>query len=483
MPDPLDLLTEAAQTRPTAVALLSPERSWNFAGLARAVSHLAGRLDEAGVRPRSSVGLDLPAAAEWITTLALMRLAARSVSLVGLAGAVPVTLDHMVTTADRAARWQLAPQTRIHRATAEWFDAPDGDGAPGNTPRIRYPRPDSVFRYVLTSGTTGMPKAARFTLGTIEHRMAHLDAYWTDDRREIDLMPLSTTGGLHTALATLRHGNPYLAIDRIDPASMRLAAAQRIAVLAGSPVQVGAALRVMRENGIAIPSLEEVRLAGAAPSATLLQAIATELAVPVAVVYGSTEAGGVTRRIMTAADDARELGAVLPGVEVRVVDEAGETVTAGGSGWIEVRGPGVVDGYDTPTGVELFSRGWFRSGDRGSLHPENGLVLDGREGEIVNLGGVKVDPATIDAEVEGFAGVIDAGAFVLERTPGVPELGLAVVAAEGADLRALDQHLRRRLPGRHPTVFGQVAVIPRNRMGKVERQRLTAEFRRRLGLG
>ena len=95
---------------------------------------------------------------------------------------------------------------------------------------------------------------------------------------------------------------------------------------------------------------------------------------------------------------------------------------------------------------------------------------------------MKVDPATVDAAVEGFPGVIDAGTFIIEQVPGVPELGLAIVADAGCDLRALDRLLRQRLPGKHPTVFGQVSVIPRNRMGKVERVRLTTEFRRRLGL-
>ena len=55
-------------------------------------------------------------------------------------------------------------------------------------------------------------------------------------------------------------------------------------------------------------------------------------------------------------------------------------------------------------------------------------------------------------------------------------------AEANGDLRALDRMLRQRMPGKHPTVFGRVATIPRNRMGKVERRRLTDEFRRRLSL-
>ena len=129
-----------------------------------------------------------------------------------------------------------------------------------------------------------------------------------------------------------------------------------------------------------------------------------------------------------------------------------------------------------------FRAGWFHPGDRGMLNASGHLVLDGRDSELINLGGVKIDPASVDAVIEGFPGVTDAAAFVIERRAGVPELGLAVVAEANGDLRALDRMLRQRMPGKHPTVFGRVATIPRNRMGKVERRRLTDEFRRRLSL-
>ena len=154
----------------------------------------------------------------------------------------------------------------------------------------------------------------------------------------------------------------------------------------------------------------------------------------------------------------------------------------GEEGDIRYRGQGLASGYAGDDSDGSFRAGWFSPGDQGHLTSEGALVLHGRTAEIVNVGGVKVDPAAVDAAVDGFPGVFDAGTFLIEQVPGVPELGLAIVAEASCDLRALDRLLRQRLPGKHPTVFGQVSVIPRNRMGKVERTRLTAEFRRRLGL-
>lgn len=172
----------------------------------------------------------------------------------------------------------------------------------------------------------------------------------------------------------------------------------------------------------------------------------------------------------------------IPRAELDIVDESGQSVAPGEPGDVRYRGPGLASGYSGGDPEGSFRKGWFHPDDRGRLSVDGSFVLEGRTAEIVNVGGVKVDPTTVDAAVEGFPGVIDAATFVIEKLPGVPELDLAVVAQADCDLRALDQLLRKRLPGKHPTVFGQVSVIPRNRMGKVERGRLTAAFRRRLNL-
>ena len=74
--------------------------------------------------------------------------------------------------------------------------------------------------------------------------------------------------------------------------------------------------------------------------------------------------------------------------------------------------------------------------------------------------------------------MIDAAAFAVERVPGLPEVGLAVVTQVGCDLRELDRQLRARLPLGHPTAFWSVAEIPRTRLGKPMRAMLSEQFAR-----
>ncbi len=478
---PVRHLTEHASARPHDLALIGVDGRWTFAELERAVSAVARRLRELGVEPRQLVATDLSPADDWIVTLALFRIATRTVSIAGVGSGSGLLVDALLTRPGTR-RVDAALVIDVDRLWIEQAIADADDPEVPNTPTVLYPRDDATCRVIMTSGTTGRPRGVELSVRAVEHRLANLHRYWTDARVELNLMGLSTTGGFHTALAALQHGSPFLAVEISDERFLRVATEARAQVLCGSPVQVGQTMRLLRERSLTLPQLTEVRTAGALPTAALITQVAEQLAVPVRGVYGSTEGGGVAMRMLHLGGDLSNVGSPLPGIELDIADESGVSVPAGESGEVRYRGPGLASGYTAHDAEQSFRGGWFFPGDRGHLTAEGSLVIEGRTAEIVNVGGVKVDPATVDAAVEGFPGVIDAGTFIIEQVPGVPELGLAVVAEASCDLRALDQLLRQRLPGKHPTVFGQVSVIPRNRMGKVERSRLTAEFARRLNL-
>ncbi|MBX9473045.1 class I adenylate-forming enzyme family protein [Microcella sp.] len=466
-----------AAERPGELALVSIDRAWTFAELDAAVAGIAARLHEAGVRPRNVVATDLPAALDWLVGLALLRLASRGLSLNGMTTAPSTAVDVLVTRPGA----RLVPSSLVVEVDEFWVAG--GLERASEAPMFAYARPDSICRLILTSGTTGAPRAAALTVQAVEHRLAHLHHYWSDERRELELMSLSTTGGFHSALAALQHGVPYLAVDHINAASLRLAAEHGVRVLCGSPVHLGTALRVLAEHDIALPTLDEVRVAGAAASDSLLRAIEQQLGVPVRGVYGSTEGGGAAMRMLASGDDAAAVGAPLPGVELQIVDDADKPVAAGVDGFVRYRGRGLAAGYlEHGELVEGdVHGGWFYPGDTGTLR-DGQLELGGRKSEVLNLGGTKVDPERIDEIAREFVGVRDAAAYPIERRPGIVEIGLAVVAEPHCDLRALDAHLRKVLPGRFPTVFGRVAEVPRNRMGKVQRHLLTTEFARRFAV-
>ena len=467
-----DLDRHAAE-RPDETAIATPRGSYSFAELETLVGAVALRLRELGIAPRQLVALDLPAAHEWILDLALLRLATRTVSIRGTSGRGGLSPDAVFVEPGRA-RGLDAVEIEVDDL---WMSgALVAASAP--PPFVDYARPDSIFRLMLTSGTTGTARAAAYSVAAFEHRLRGLHTYWTSDRPELDFMPLSTTGGFHTAAAALHHGQAFRAVDHINEESLRFAAAEQVTVMCGSPQQIAGALRIVAERSVEMPSLEEVRIAGAAPSPTVLRLIEENLRVPVRGVYGSTEGGGVTSRMLRTGDDPADVGPVLPGLELQVVDASGTPVPPGTEGAVRYRGPGMTSGYVEGGAVVPFPGGWFVPGDLGALQPDGSLHLRGRASEVINVAGLKVDPERVDALALEFPGVRDAASFGFERASGIAELALAVVAAPGCDLRALDRLLRQQLPVGHPTIFWQVAEIPRNRMGKVERAVLTQAYGR-----
>jgi len=476
---PLADLERHATEQPDAIAIATPRSTLTFAELRDAVLTIARRLRHAGVRPGDLVGVDQPTALEWIVDLALFHLGARTVSVRGVADAGPLGLGVLLTEPGK----RSAPARRIIDVDNRWVTQPWIDGsraAAHDEPAAEFPTLDAIFRYLLTSGTTGTPRAAAYSIRAFEYRMAEGAAHWTDGRPELTMIGLSTTGGFHAAVAALHYGIPYLAIDSIDAETMAFAAAQGIQVLCGSPMQVAHALHALVEADLTLPTLDEVRLAGAAPSARLLGFIASTVDVPVRGVYGSTEGGGVSQVWYEKRGDRFDVGAPLPGVDLQVVDADGRPVPAKTEGAVRYLSPGLVSGYLVAGEVEPLPGGWFVPGDRGMLTAGGSLVLAGRDSELLNVGGVKVDPVYVDELAAGFPGVLDAAAFGLERHAGIPEVGLAVVTDASCDLRQLDRQLRERMSVGYPTAYWRLDAIPRTRLGKAQRSKLTEDYERAL---
>jgi long-subunit acyl-CoA synthetase (AMP-forming) len=233
----LEDLERHANESPSRIALASPDIRLTFSELKSKVDSATIQLRRAGVTPRAVVAVDLPQAHEWIIDLALMRLATQSVSIAGVFGLGELRADVLITAGQRTS---LA---KIEITVDEKWFADASNSASGRVPSVAYPRPDSVFRLMLTSGTTGLPRAAAYSVSAFAHR--HLDLYWSDGRSELNFMPLSTTGGFHTAAANLRHGQTHRAVDRIDAKTLGFASGEGVRVLCGSPVQVAAAMTVL----------------------------------------------------------------------------------------------------------------------------------------------------------------------------------------------------------------------------------------------
>ena len=204
--------------------------------------------------------------------------------------------------------------------------------------------------------------------------------------------------------------------------------------------------------------------------------------------YGMTETGMIASNPHDGARVPGTVGHALPGVSVRVADEAGRALPPGEVGMIEVRGPNVCRGYwrmPEKTKEEFRGDGFFITGDLGVLEADGRLSIVGRGKDLIITGGFNVYPKEIESLIDALEGVEESAVIGVAH----PDFGEGVTAVvvknqaaltESDVLAALSVRLARfKCPKR--VLF--VAQLPRNTMGKVQKAVLREEFRTLYGSG
>ncbi|MCU1397870.1 MAG: AMP-dependent synthetase and ligase [Acidimicrobiales bacterium] len=176
------------------------------------------------------------------------------------------------------------------------------------------------------------------------------------------------------------------------------------------------------------------------------------------------------------------VGLPMPGTDVRIVDEDGNDVAAGGVGELWVRGPNNVRGYwNKPNETaEAFTDGWFHTGDAGRVAPDGYVYVVDRIKDMVLRGGENVYCAEVEAAIFEHAAVADVAVFGLPDARLGEEVAAVVNLQPGMALTA--EELRAFLAGRLATfkipsaIFVRTAELPRNATGKVLKKDLRAEY-------
>jgi malonyl-CoA/methylmalonyl-CoA synthetase len=175
------------------------------------------------------------------------------------------------------------------------------------------------------------------------------------------------------------------------------------------------------------------------------------------------------------------VGPALPGVDVRVSNDVGRPCAPGEIGAIEVSGPNVFSGYwrsPKKTQEEFTEDGWFKTGDLGKSDATGYFTIVGRSKDLIISGGFNVYPA----EIEGFLNELDGVAESAVIGAPHPDFGEAVVAVlvakpgQHLDGAALIATLKRQIAGfKVPKQIFIVSELPRNAMGKVQKNLLRAQ--------
>lgn len=351
--------------------------------------------------------------------------------------------------------------------------------------------PNDLFLINSTSGTTGMPKCVlqHQNRWFYFHRKAVENGRLGPDDRFLSLVPAPFGFGLWTAHITpTLLGAPTVLVPRFDAAEAVQLAEQHGATVAacvstqfilmlGSGAMEAADLRELRvvfTGGEAVPrsqAEEFERQTGA----LMLQ------------FFGSNETGALSATTVDDDADGRlgSSGRVIPEMQVRLLDEHGQDITAtGGPGQPAGRGPATCVGYlEEEANQDLFTAdGWMLMADLVTVDDDGYLRVVGRKSDLIIRGGKNISAAEVEAEV-GTHPAVRTVAAVAVPDDVFGERTCAVVALHpGADLRLeeLVAHLAGRAVGKHLypehlLVVDELPAAPGGKVAKAEVRTLAAE--------
>jgi long-chain acyl-CoA synthetase len=356
--------------------------------------------------------------------------------------------------------------------------------------------PEELAVLLYTSGTSGRPRAAMLThralLANIEQCAAVEPPIVSGDDVVLGVLPLFHVYGLNAVLGqVLRQGARLVLVDGFDPAgTLEVVEKEGVSVVPVAPPVL--AHWLPREDLRARLAGVRLMLSGSAPLSPELVASFTErTGIPVHQGYGLTEAAPVVTSTLCAPSPPKpgSVGRALPGISLRLVDEAGLEPEGEDPGEILVRGDNLFSGYWPDGSDGPAEDGWYATGDVGFLDADGSLFLVDRLKDLVIVSGFNVYPTEVEEVLEEVEGVLEAAVIGAED----PQTGEAVVAYVRLDpesglspeelVDAVRAHGVRRLARfKRPSAVHVVDELPHTVTGKVAKGRLRDRRPRHLGL-
>jgi 2,3-dihydroxybenzoate-AMP ligase len=498
--EPLGWLTRSPRT-----ALVSDADRYDYAGFDDRANRLAAGLLDLGIKPGERVVVQLPNVAEFaILCFALFRLGALPVMALPahreeeIGYLCELTEASTYVIADRVAGYDyrlLAETVRRRAPTVRnvlvlgdpgaFTALADIDAEPRPLPPAA---PDDVALFLLSGGTTGLPKLIPRThddYGYNARASAELCRFGPDTRYLVALpaahnFPLACPG----ILGTLHAGGTVVfarspSPDEIFPLIER----ERITATAAVPTiaQLWAQARGWLAEDLS--SLRLLQVGGAKLSPASARDLVNALGCPLQQVFGMAE--GLLN--YTDPGDPPEIvehtqGKPLsPADEIRIVDAAGQDVAPGETGELLTRGPYTLRGYyraPEHNAKTFTAEGFYRSGDLVRRLPSGHLVVEGRIKDVINRGGDKVPATEVEDHLRAHPAIADAALVGLPH-PLLGEATCACVVARGTapTLAGLTAFLRDRglATFKLPDQLRVVDHLPVTAVGKIDKKRLSEE--------
>lgn len=345
---------------------------------------------------------------------------------------------------------------------------------------------EDLAALLYTSGTTGRSKGAMLTHKNLLSNARTLVEAWqfTDSDVLLHALPIFHSHGLFVATnVMLLAGGRMIFLPKFDTEAVLNALPDATAMM-GVPTFY---TRLLDEERFSKDMVAHMRLfiSGSAPLlAETHQAFEERTGHRILERYGLTETSMNTTNPCDGERRPGTVGMPLPGVELRIRDaDDGREMPAGEIGMIEVRGPNVFQGYwrmPEKTKEELLDDGFFITGDLGFVDQMGYVQIVGRGKDLIISGGYNIYPKEIELFLDAQPGVKESAVVGAPHADfGESPVAVIVPMPESPpDIAAIEVAARVELAGfKRPRHYVLIDELPRNTMGKVQKNVLRDTFR------
>jgi malonyl-CoA/methylmalonyl-CoA synthetase len=497
--DPNDWV-DAPAARDRVFMRTAEGRAYSYAALREESARFAAALTRRGVRPGDRVAVQVDKSADAVFVyVACLRMGAVFVPI-NVAN-TPREVEYFLSDArprvavvrpkDHASIEAMAHKTGVafvetlgtmHDGSLRELAADCTDEAPIS----HVHDPAATAAIVYTSGTTGRSKGAMLTRANLSSNAAVLAQAWRFTPEDVLLhtLPLFHIHGLFVAINTaLASTSSILLLAKFDAAAT-LDHLPQATVYMGVPTHY---TRLLQLPGLNKSSTATVRLfvSGSAPlSAETHREFQQRTGHVILERYGMSETMMNTSNPYDGMRLPGSVGPPLRGVTVRVTNADNGAVLhePDAIGSLEVRGPNVFAGYwqdEEKTRGEFTTDGWFKTGDVGRIDRQGYVHIVGRAKDLVISGGYNVYPKEVESELDALQGVLESAVFGVPHPDFGEGVTAVVVAKPGATLSEMQiiDSVKQRLAGyKLPKRVLLIEELPRNTMGKVQKNALRNTF-------
>jgi acyl-CoA synthetase (AMP-forming)/AMP-acid ligase II len=355
--------------------------------------------------------------------------------------------------------------------------------------------PSDTALQLYTSGTTGRPKGVMLTNGNllemwVRTGQAGIDCYrWEPDDVCLVAMPLAHIGGTGWGVVGLLNGAGLVILREFDPPTvLGLIEPERITKLFMVPAALNFLIQMPGVKAIDYSRLRTIFYGASPIPLELLRQCMDVFGCSFCQQYGMTEACGTI--VYLPPDDhdpggnrrMKSAGRPMPGIEIKIIDEDGNTLPPETVGEIATRSTSNMAGYwknEAATREALDADGWLRTGDAGYLDADGYLYIYDRVKDMIVSGGENIYPAEVEGAIFGHPAVADVAVIGVPDDRWGEAVKAVVVLKPGTEASEADllHFARERIAAfKVPKSVDFVGALPRNAAGKVLKRALREPY-------